>query len=171
MTKRIWVFLMTAVLFCMLAGCSGETEQIDDVADTPTTEVESPVAEPVDYTAFCGHYSDTETVEGPCYTVSILIADNETKEIEIQISYVGPHSSPVYTTEPIKASIAEDHTVEFAWTDSWSNEGNGTLVLDPDDLSEVQLMMTVTKEAEVNRATLSTHDEHKILTRRADEIG
>ena len=146
MLKKIWIAVL---VICMLTACAGETE-------------------PVDYTAFCGHYSDTETVEGPCYTVSILSVDNETKEIEIQISYVGPHSSPVYTTELIEVFIADDHTVQFEWTDSWSNEGTGTLVLDPDDPSVVQLTMTVTKEAEVNRATLSTHGESRTLNRRAD---
>ena len=151
MLKKIW---MAVLVICMLTACAGETAP--------------PAAEPVDYAAFCGNYSDTETVEGPCYTVSILSADNEDKTIEIQVSYVGLHSSPVYTTEPIEASIADDHTVQVGWTDSWSNEGTGTLILNPDDLSAVQLTMTVTKEAEVNRATLSTHDESRTLNRRAD---
>ena len=151
MLKKIW---MAVRVICMLTACAGETAP--------------PAAEPVDYAAFCGHYSDTETVEGPCYTVSILSEDNEDKTIEIQVSYVGLHSSPVYTTEPIEASIADDHTVQFAWTDSWANEGTGTLILNPDDLSAVQLTMTVTKEAEVNRATLSPHGESRTLNRRAD---
>ena len=151
MLKKIW---MAVLVICMLTACAGETAP--------------PAAEPVDYAAFCGHYSDTKTVEGPCYTVSILSADNEDKTIEIQVSYVGLHSSPVYTTEPIEASIADDHTVQFDWSDSWSNEGTGTLILNPDDLSAVQLTMTVTKEAEVNRATLSTHGESRTLNRRAD---
>ncbi len=168
MTKRILVFFMTALLFWMLAGCSGETEEPVDVADTPTTEIEPPTAEPVDYSIFCGHYSDTKTVEGPCYTVSILSVDNDAGKIEIQISYVGLHSSPLYTTESIYASIADDHTVQFEWTDSWMNQGNGTLVLNPEDPSTVQLMMTVIKEAEINRATLSTHGQQKTFTRRAD---
>jgi len=146
MLKKIGIAVL---LFCTFTACAGETE-------------------PVDYTAFCGNYSDTETVEGPCYTVSILSADNDAKTIEIQISYVGLHSSPLYTTEPIEAAVADDHTVQFDWIDSWSNEGNGTLVLNPDDPSAVKLTMTVTKEAELNRATLSTHGESRTLNRRAD---
>jgi len=164
--KKSLVILVATALFCSLTACGGE---IDPPA-TPTTpsavETEQQTASPIDYTAFYGNYSDTDTVEGPCYTVSILHADNETKAIEISISYVGIKSSPLYVTEPIHASIASDHTVQFEWTDSWQNQGIGTLVLNPDDPSMVQLMMTVTEEAEVNRATLSTHDQHKTLLRR-----
>lgn len=142
--KRIMVIAAAMMLLCSLSAC----------------------AEPVDYTAFCGYYSDTETVDGPCYTVGILSVDNESAAIELEISYVGINSSPVYVTEPILAAIGEDHTVEFTWTDSWYNAGSGTLILQPDDPSEVQLTMTVTEEAEVNRATLATGDEAKILVRR-----
>lgn len=122
----------------------------------------------VDYTAFCGNYSDTETVEGPCYTVSILRADPETARIELQITYVGRKSSPVYTTDLITASIGADHTAEFEWQDSWGNRGTGILVLNPEDPSAVQLRMTVTEEAEYNRGTLATHDQYKTLFRRSD---
>jgi len=60
----------------------------------------------------------------------------------------------------------ENNTATFAWVDSWSNKGEGTLKLDPADTSSVQVMMTVTEEAEVNRATLSTHGDYMALTRR-----
>ena len=139
---------------------------------TQSTEITQPAettAEtlpPIDYTVFCGNYSDTETVEGPCYTVRIISVDNETKAIELEISFVGRNSSPIYVAEQICSTVTSDHTVQFEWKDSWENRGVGTLILNPDDPSTVQLMMTVTEEAEVNRATLSTHDEYKTFTRR-----
>lgn len=139
---------MAVMLLCSFAACAAEEEQ------------------PVDYTTFCGNYSDTETVEGPCYTVSIVSVNNETKEIELSVSYVGVNSSPVYATDPIHASIADDNTVDFEWKDSWSNKGTGTLVLNPEDPSTVEILMTVTEEAEVNRASLSTGDQYVTLNRR-----
>ena len=164
--KKSLVILVATALFCSLTACGSEIDPSANGMDTSAAESQQPSASAIDYTAFCGNYSDTDTVEGPCYTVSILHVDNETKAIEISISYVGINSSPLYVTEPIHASIASDHTVQFEWTDSWQNQGIGTLVLNPDDPSMVQLTMTVTKEAEVNRATLSTHDQYKTLLRR-----
>ena len=187
--KKILTFLTVTVLLCSLTACSGKAEQTTDTKNTATVKTEqtddtnnnsTPETEqsddtksdsamettPIDYTMFCGNYSDTETVEGPCYTVSIISVDNTTKAIDISISYVGPNSSPLYSTETIHASITSDHTVQFEWTDSWMNQGVGTLILNPDDPSTVQLMMTVTEEAEVNRATLSTGDQYKTLMRR-----
>ena len=164
--KKSLVILVATALFCSLTACGSEIDPSANGMDTSAAESQQPSASAIDYTAFCGNYSDTDTVEGPCYTVSILHADNETKAIEISISYVGIKSSPLYVTEPIHASIASDHTVQFEWTDSWQNQGIGTLVLNPDEPSMVQLMMTVTEEAEVNRATLSTHDQHKTVLRR-----
>ncbi len=169
--KRL-IILMVAVLLCLLASCASKTGPQTDPEIPPTEEVpataetEQPTETPVDYTVFCGKYSDTETVEGPCYTVSILNVDNETKAIELSVSFVGVNSSPVYVTEPIYAFIADDHTVQFDWEDSWKNQGVGTLVLDPEDPSAVQLLMTVTEEAEFNRGTLSTKDQYKTLMRR-----
>ena len=142
--KKELVLFVTLMMVCILTAC----------------------AEPVDYTAFCGYYSDTETLEGPCYTVGILSVDNKSSAIELEISYVGINSSPVYVTEPICATIAEDHTVQFEWTDSWYNTGSGTLILKPDDPTAVELLMTVTEEAEVNRATLATGGQYKTLLRR-----
>ena len=164
--KKVLAFLAAAVLLCSLAACFGEIDPPAAPTVPSAAEPEQPTASPIDYTVFCGNYSDTDTVEGPCYTVSILHADNETGTIEISISYVGINSSPLYVTEPIHASIGSDHTVEFEWTDSWKNQGIGTLVLDPDDPSMVHLLMTVTEEAEVNRATLSTGDQYKTFLRR-----
>lgn len=164
--KKQLAILMAALLLCSLAACAGETEQPTETPDASTSETEQPPASTVDYTAFCGDYSDSETIEGPCYTVSISNADNEAKAIELAVYYVGPNASPIYATETIRASIADDHTVQFEWMDSWGNQGIGTLVLNPDDTSMVELMMTVTEEADTNRATLSTHDQYKTLLRR-----
>lgn len=164
--KKVLAVLMVMVLLCALAACGGETKQPADTTAPSTAETEQPMASPIDYTVFCGNYSDTETVEGPCYTVSIINVDNATKEIEISISYVGVNSSPLYTAESIHGTIASDHTVQFEWKDSWNNQGVGTLVLNPDDPSTVQLMMMVTEEAEVNRATLSTNGQYKTFIRR-----
>lgn len=179
--KKLLIFVVVILIF--FTGCRTkapvlpesepeqpvQTEQlpVEEQPADPPEESSEPIASPVDYTVFCGNYSDAETVEGPCYTVSILSVDNETGEIELSISYVGNHSSPVYTTDAIRASIESDHTVTFEWKDSWKNQGVGTLILNPGDPSSVQLMMTVTEEAEVNRATLSTREQYKTLTRRA----
>ena len=180
------LLILVIVILMLFTGCATKAPvSPEPEAEQPVQTEQPPVEEqpagppeaspeeppeltvpPVDYTAFCGHYSDTETVEGPCYTVSILGVDNETGEIELSISYVGVNSSPVYTTDPIRASIESDHTVAFDWKDSWKNQGVGTLILDPGDPSSVQLMMTVTEEAEFNRATLSTREQYKTLTRR-----
>lgn len=165
MTKLL-SFLMVAVLLWSLASHADETGLHIDFEATSTAATEQPMTSTTDYSVFCGNYSDTKTVEGPCYTVSIISVDNATREIEISISRVGVNSSPLYTTESIYASIASDHTVQFEWKDSWSNQGIGTLVLNPDDPSMVQLMMAVTEEAEFNRATLSTNDQYKTFMRR-----
>ena len=143
------------------------TQPVETTAETTQpVETTAGTLPPIDYTVFCGNYSDTETVEGPCYTVSIISVDNESKAIELAISFVGRNSSPVYAAEQIYSTIESDHTAQFEWEDSWENRGVGTLVLNPDDPSAVQLMMTVTEEAEVNRATLSTRDEYKTFVRR-----
>lgn len=177
MIKHLALFLAMLML-CSLTACGADSEQpvdstatttTQDVAATTTTEsttTTQPTQAPVDYAVFCGRYSDTDTVEGPCYTVNITRVDNATKEIELSIGFVGKNSSPIYNTEVIIATVTEDHTVNFEWKDSWSNKGDGTLVLNPDDSSTVQLMMTVTEEAEVNRATLSTNGQYKTLNRR-----
>jgi len=193
--KKVLAVMLWMVLLCSLAACAvkvvspqetdsapkTQTQQPSDIppaqetpSDTPADsaqtsledEAKQPEPEPIDYTVFCGNYSDTETVEGPCYTVSILSVDPNSGAIEFTISYIGTHSSPIYSTEPIHASVLEDGTVQFEWTDSWKNQGNGTLMLNSEDESTVQLKMTVTEEAEVNRATLSTHGQVKTLTRR-----
>jgi len=163
---KLLAFLMTTALLFSLSACAGKTEQSAAPTTNSAAETNQPTASPIDYAVFCGHYSDTETVEGPCYTVSIISVDNATKAIEISLSYVGINASPVYTTESIHTSVASDHTAQFEWEDSWANQGVGTLVLNPDDPSAVQLMMAVTKEAEVNRATLSTNDQYKTFMRR-----
>ncbi len=182
------LLLIVIVILILLVGCTTKApvspepeieqpvhaeqapveEQPAELPETSTEEPPEPTVSTIDYTAFCGNYSDTETVEGPCYTVSILSVNNETKEIELSISYVGKNSSPVYTTDSIHASIADDHTVQFEWEDSWKNKGVGSLVLDPEDPSSVQLMMTVTEEAEFNRATLSTKEQYKTLMLRQE---
>lgn len=145
---------------------SEQTEMTTTAETTQQTETTAETESPADYTVFCGNYSDTETVEGPCYTVSIISADNEAGEMEFSISFIGPNSSPVYSTDVICGTVTSDHTVEFEWEDSWENRGVGTLIVDPSDPATVQLMMTVTEEAEVNRATLSTKEQYKTLTRR-----
>lgn len=182
--KLLACFLSVSLLVSLLAGCAAapglpadttaatpeQTTLPDETTQPPettlppeTTEATEPTA---DYTVFCGKYSDTETVEGPCYTVNIISVDNETKTIGLTVSFVGRNSSPVYETDEITATIEDDHTASFEWKDSWGNLGEGTLVLDPNDPSTVQVMMTVTEEAEVNRASLSTKGEYMTLTRR-----
>ena len=164
MMKKCLTFLAATVLLCALTACTDERKPPADGSDMSAT---SPtIQQEVNYDLFCGHYSDTERVEGPCYSVSIQKADNDTTAIEFSITYVGINSSPIYTTDAIKASITKDHKVEFKWKDSWDNEGVGTLLLNPADSYSIQLMMTVTDESEVNRATLSTNGQYKTLMRR-----
>jgi len=157
--KKLLSLLMAGLLLCSISACTDKPE------DTPAAEEP---AQQIDYSVFCGNYSDTETVEGPCYTVSIMSADNEAQSIEIIISYVGRNTSPVYNTEPISVRVENGNRAEFEWEDSWGNRGVGTLMLNPDDTSAVRLLMTVTEESEVNRATLSTHERYKTLARRQE---
>ncbi len=159
--KKQLVLLITVILMFTLAAC-GEAVQPDNTETTTTAPTEAPDG----FAAFCGRYANTDAPEGPCYSIHISAADTASKTIEFTVSYVGPHSSPVYNTETISAVVADDHTVAFTWEDSWSNKGEGTLILNPEDTSSIQVMMTVTEEADVNRATLSTYGDYMALTRR-----
>jgi len=178
MTKKILSFLLAAALLFTLSACVGGVKdpadpadipepQSEPAADTPAPQPVPPAPEPVDYTLFLGRYSDTDTPEGPCYTVHISAADNATGEISFDISYVGINSSPLYSTDTIHAVVKEDLTAAFDWTDSWGNSGTGTLVLHADDPATVEIMVTVVEEAEVNRGTLSTQEQYRSLTKRA----
>lgn len=158
--KKIFDFLLCFVLLCSLVACSFADAK-EDTSPSSSSEIIK-----TDYSEFIARFSDTDTPEGPCYTVNITNINNETKEIEFEISYVGIKSSPLYCTDIIKAKIEEDNTVSFGWKDSWQNEGTGVLRLNPEDSSEIEILMTVTAEAEVNRATLSTHKEYRILTKK-----
>lgn len=179
--KLLACLLSVLLLVSLLAGCAAApaettastTEQTETppettqaVETTAAIETTAAVVPAVDYTVFCGKYSDTETVEGPCYTVNIISVDNEAKTVVLTVSFIGRNASPVYETDEITATIEDNHTAAFEWKDSWSNQGTGSLVLDPDDPQTVQIMMTVTEEAEVNRGTLSTKGEYKTLNRR-----
>lgn len=182
---KIRLIIMATVL-CLLAGCGTApvgnttgaaqttqppetTQPAETTAATETTqpsETTEATETPVDYSVFCGRFSNTDTVEGPCYTVNITGVDNETKTVELTVCFVGRNASPIYETDPISAHIADDHTAQFEWLDSWGNRGEGTLVLDPVDPQTVQVLMNVTEEAELNRGTLSTRGEYMTLNRR-----
>ncbi len=182
---KIRLIIMATVL-CLLAGCGAApgdgttgaaqttpppetTQPAETTAATETTqpsETTEATEAPVDYGVFCGRFSNTDTVEGPCYTVNITGVDNETKTVELTVCFVGRNASPIYETDPISAHIADDHTARFEWLDSWGNRGEGTLVLDPVDPQTVRVLMNVTEEAEVNRGTLSTRGEYMTLNRR-----
>ena len=182
--KLLARFMSVLLLVSLLAGCaaapggsttetttlppettqSAETTAATEAAQPPETTAATEAT--VDYSVFCGRYSNTDTPEGPCYTVNIISVNLETKAIELTVSFVGPNASPVYETDPISAAIGDDHTALFAWKDSWGNLGEGELVLNPDDPLTVQVLMTVTEEAEVNRGTLSTKGEYRTLNRR-----
>lgn len=177
MKKFLSLFAAAAMLLAF-SGCSGDnppavdtsgSTAADTVISTPSDisgSSSEEIGQSIDYTVFVGNYSDTDTPEGPCYTVSITSVDNAAGTMELAVFYVGFNASPVYETMPVQAEIQEDHTVHFEWTDSWGNAGNGILVLNPADSASVSLLMTVTQESEANRATLSTHEEYKALTRR-----
>ena len=182
---KIRLIIMATVL-CLLAGCGvapgGNTtgaaqttpppETTQPAETTVATETTQPsetteaTEAPVDYGVFCGRFSNTDTVEGPCYTVNITGVDNETKTVELTVCFVGQNASPIYETDPISAHITDDHTARFEWLDSWGNRGEGALVLDPVDPQTVRVLMNVTEEAEVNRGTLSTRGEYMTLNRR-----
>ena len=153
--KKILVCLLTLILLFSFTAC----------ALISAKENSSEITK-ADYSKFIARFSDTDTPEGPCYTVNIENINNETKEIEFTVSFVGVKSSPVYSTDKIKAVIADDNTASFNWTDSWKNEGTGVIKINLDDSSKIEILMTITNEAEVNRATLSTKDEYRVLTKR-----
>ena len=164
------------------------TESTDASDETPTSSIQStpntvessvssnqstvssqtqPPVQAFDYSALCGTYYDSVPVSpsGPSYFVIIDKIDNNTKSIEFSISYVGYNLSPLYETETIRTTIASDNTVQFNWSDSWGNKGNGTLVLNPNDTSSIKILVNITEDAGGNRATLSTFGEYKTLTR------
>ena len=153
--KKILVCLLTLALLFSFTAC----------ASISAKENSSEITK-ADFSKFIARFSDTDTPEGPCYTVNIENINNETKEIEFTVSFVGVKSSPVYSTDKIKAVIADDNTASFNWTDSWKNEGTGVIKINLDDSSKIEILMTITNEAEVNRATLSTKDEYRVLTKR-----
>ena len=153
--KKILVCLLTLILLFSFTACALISAKENSSEITKT-----------DFSKYIARFSDTDTPEGPCYTVNIENINNETKEIEFTVSFVGVKSSPVYFTDKIKAVIADDNTASFNWTDSWKNEGTGVIKINPDDSSKIEILMTITKEAEVNRATLSTKAEYRVLTKR-----
>jgi len=169
--KTILSVLTVLALLCVCTAC-GNTAAPSDNTDTTTTTAATtaattaPTAAPVDYTAFCGLYKTDSDVNEPSYNVQILNADNTARSADVVVSYYGKNGSPIYETDTVTVTFDENNTATFAWVDSWSNKGEGTLKLDPADTSSVQVMMTVTEEAEVNRATLSTHGDYMALTRR-----
>ena len=158
--KKIFALLLCFIILCSLVACS-----FADAKEGTSPSSSSEIIK-TDYSEFIARFSDTDTPEGPCYTVNITGVNNETKEIEFAVSYVGIKSSPVYSTDTIKAKIEDDNTASFSWKDSWQNEGTGVLRLNPEDTSKIEILMTVTAEAEVNRATLSTREGYRSLTRR-----
>jgi hypothetical protein len=182
--KLLAPFMSVLLLVSLLAGCaaapggstteattlppettrSAETTAATEAAQPPETTAATEAT--VDYSVFCGRFSNTDTVEGPCYTVNITGVDNETKTVELTVCFVGRNASPIYETDPISAHIADDHAAWFEWLDSWGNRGEGTLVLDPVDPQIVRVLMNVTEEAELNRGTLSTRGEYMTLNRR-----
>ncbi len=169
MKKALSVLIVLALL-CVCTAC-GNTAAPSDSTDTTTTTAATTTTTAsteatVDYTAFCGLYKTDSDVNEPSYNVQILNADNTARSADVVVSYYGKNGSPIYETDTVTVTFDENNTATFAWEDSWSNKGEGTLKLDPADTSSIQVMMTVTEEAEVNRATLSTHGDYMALTRR-----
>lgn len=68
-----------------------------------------------------------------------------------------------YITNLIHAQIV-DGVVNFSWTDSWLNEGTGTLRIGENAL---YLQMQTTNYSEFNRSDMATNKERTFLFDRA----
>ena len=110
----------------------------------------------VDLSKYCGSYYDGNTENGPCYVFNLIIVDKNTNVATFEIYYVGPNLSPLYETETMTTRLDSNGSARFSWTDSWGNEGIGTFTVRLEVSCWIDLEMTVTKEAETNRATLAT---------------
>lgn len=82
---------------------------------------------------------------------ALLVGRQIGGHIEFAVVYTGRNGSPYYDTGVIEAEV-KDGVANFNWSDSWENEGTGTLVFGDD---RVSVSMTETKTATSNRATLS----------------
>ena len=97
----------------------------------------------------------------------VEITDITISSVTFRVSYLGVNGSPYYETNLItaKVTLLEDPgyagiTETFSWEDSWGNKGIGTLQLGGLNYIEgvhILLSMTVTQEAEFNRASLATN--------------
>lgn len=99
------------------------------------------------------YVSNTKAKESdPCYTLSITKISSSS--ISFSICKVGYNASPIYDTHTIKATISGNKTKTFKWTDSWDNQGTGTITFL--SKSQISLNMKQTKDGGWgNRSTLA----------------
>lgn len=116
----------------------------------------------VDFSKYCGSYFDGNAENGPCYVFDLISVDKNTNVATFDIYYVGPNLSPLYETEIMTAKLDNNGSASFSWTDSWGNEGVGTFTVRAEVTYWIELEMTVTKEADTNRATLATKGIKKL---------
>ena len=114
--------------------------------------------------SYIGSYSNnlrTDRGENPleCSGFDLKIKDIKNGYITFSFSYIGQSWSPIYFTDDITVQL-NGRTCDFTWSDSWENEGIGTLHLEG---GSVTLNTTVTKSAEVNRASLGTNGTDMLL--------
>ena len=76
-------------------------------------------------------------------------------EISFSMSYIGNYWSPIYETDVITATL-NGNISDFQWTDSWENEGHGTIRLEG---GNVIVRMIETTSSELNRASFDTGNE------------
>ena len=69
--KKILVCLLTLILLFSFTACALISAKENSSEITKT-----------DFSKYIARFSDTDTPEGPCYTVNIENINNETKEIE-----------------------------------------------------------------------------------------
>ncbi len=110
-----------------------------------------------------GEYYDNFNENGPCFGVGIETINGMTAYINV--NYVGPNLSPVYTAENITVQLKYKNSAhtelygDFIWQDSWSNEGTGTITFSKNKPGKMVVNTKLTKEAEGNRATLATNKD------------
>lgn len=87
------------------------------------------------------------------YDLEIYSIQND--KIIFGMSYIGNYWSPIYETDEITATL-NGNISDFQWTDSWGNEGHGTLRLEN---GNAIIRMIETISSDFNRASFDTGEE------------
>jgi hypothetical protein len=150
--RKVLFYTALLHLLIILASCA-------EIEAEPEIETTTPLLLP-SYEQYIGYYStnhredrDTNPEHSAGYGLRIYSISDD--EITFSIGYTGAYWSPIYETGLITATL-DGNTADFEWTDSWNNEGHGTLQLEDGNVI-VRMIETVT--ADGNRASFDTGTE------------